>query len=105
MVVVLGSVVVQDGKMEDALSASHEHVQRSRSEPGCIEHGVSVDAENRNRLIFVERWENMQALTVHFSVPASSAFVMALREVAAGPPSMTLYEASEVNRLAEGGTV
>ena len=33
-----------------------EHTRRSRGEPGCEHHSVHIDAENRMRLVFFERW-------------------------------------------------
>ena len=97
MIVVLGSVIVTDGSVADALLASQEHVNRSRQEPGCLEHGVSVDAETPNRLVFVERWESMEALRSHFAVPASRAFVKALSALAVAAPSMAVYEANALH--------
>jgi quinol monooxygenase YgiN len=44
--------------------------------------------------VFLEQWEDDAALQAHFAVPESLAFVTALSEVAAKPPSMDLYEAS-----------
>lgn len=96
MIVVLGSVLVMEGKVPAALAASLEHVHRSRLEPGCIEHGVNIDAEAPHRLVFVERWSSMEALKMHFAVPGSRAFVKAIAALASGPASMSIYEANEV---------
>ena len=73
MIVVLGSVKVQASKLQDALALAQEHVLRSRTEYGCIEHGVSQDCETPTRLVFVERWESMQSLQAHFVVPAAAS--------------------------------
>lgn len=97
MIIILGNVTVQNGQYESALSLSQEHVARSREEPGCISHSVHQDVENPLRLVFVERWTSQDALTMHFAVPASRAFAKAIRALAAEPPSMALYEASEVS--------
>jgi len=102
VIVVLGSVVVKDGGVADALVASQEHVHRSRAEPGCLEHGVSVDAENPNRLVFVERWESMEALRAHFAVPASRAFARTLGALAAAAPTMVVYEATALHSNGKG---
>jgi quinol monooxygenase YgiN len=97
VIVVLGSVLIRDGSVADALIASQEHVERSRKEPGCLEHGLSIDAQVPNRLVFVERWASMEALRAHFAVPASRAFVKGLAALAAQAPTMVLYEATEVH--------
>ena len=96
MIVVLGSAVIRDGEIERALAISSEHVHRSRSEPGCIAHGVHRDAERPNRLVFVEKWADREALQRHFAVPESRAFVKALTELAAEPPAIEIYDAASV---------
>ena len=74
MILVLGSVTVRDGMIDEAVKLSKEHVNRSRSEPGSVSHAVHRDCEDPNRL----------------------AFVAALTAVAIGAPSMTIYAASRV---------
>jgi quinol monooxygenase YgiN len=71
MILVIGSVVVRDGRLAEAIALSQEHVTRSRAEPGCKAHAVHQDTENPNRLVFVEQWST-------------------------APPSMSVYEAIEL---------
>jgi len=92
MVIVLGSVVIREGSIEEAVQVSLEHVHRSRAEPGCHSHSVHRDCENPQRLIFVEEWADSASLQQHFRVPESGAFVQALTALAAEPPSMVIYE-------------
>jgi quinol monooxygenase YgiN len=99
MIVILGSVLVQDGRMDEAQAVSLEHVRRSRTEPGCIAHAVHVDCENPHRLVFVEEWADDASLQAHFRVPASRQFVAALSQCAAQPPDMALYRAEKLERL------
>jgi quinol monooxygenase YgiN len=94
MIVVIGKVTVRPDAVDRALEVSLEHVHRSRTEPGCLLHSVHRDVEDPNTLVFLEQWEDDAALQAHFAVPESLAFVTALSEVAAKPPSMDLYEAS-----------
>jgi quinol monooxygenase YgiN len=93
MIIVLGSVTVQDGHWEHALALSQAHVARSRAEPGCVAHAVHRDTENPLRLVFIEQWSDPEALGEHFRVPASRAFAKALAALASQPPDMALYEA------------
>ncbi len=96
MIVVLGSALVADGRIADAVELSLAHVRRSRDEPGCISHHVSVDAEEKNRLNFHEEWESLADLHQHFQVEASVNFVGRINEMAVEPPSLKVYEASQV---------
>ena len=94
MIIVTGRVSVRPDRLDDALQVSLEHVRRSRTEPGCIVHSVHRDVEDPNVLVFFEQWEDQDALSAHFAVPESLAFVTALSECAAKRPVMDLYEAS-----------
>lgn len=96
MIIVLGSVNVKDGKLSEALEIGQAHVARSRLEPGCLEHGVNLDSENRNKLVFVERWESMDLLRAHFAVPESGAFAKAMAALSIEPPSIALYGAENL---------
>ena len=96
MVIVWGSIEALDDRIGEVLRLSHEHVRRSREEPGCVSHSVQIDAENQNRLIFFEEWESMPALQTHFQVPESVEFVKAVGKLAVGPPVMKLYEATQL---------
>ena len=97
MILVLGSVLVQDGRIAEALRISLEHVTRSRAESGCLSHAVHQDAENPQRLVFVERWSDQAALAEHFKVPTSRQFVKALGQLAAQPPAMSIYSAEQLS--------
>ncbi len=92
MILVIGSMIVQDAGLETALELALEHVRRSRVEPGCVSHAVHQDAENPHRLVFVEEWEDAAALAQHFAVPASQSFVRSLAALGAEPPSMMVYD-------------
>lgn len=98
MIIVTGTVIAREGALDEILAIATEHVLRSRGESGCLSHAVHRDTENANRLFFFERWTDMAALKVHFAVPASGETVRAMAALCTEPPSMTLYEASEVKR-------
>lgn len=96
MRIVLGSVVIREGLLPEALALSRARVARSRAEPGCLSHAVHHDTENPNRLVFVEEWQDQAALNLHFEVPASREFAKALAGLATEPPRMVCYEAAMV---------
>ena len=98
MIIVWGVVDIAEGNVEAALELSLVHVRRSREEPGCISHNVQIDAENRNRLTFFEKWQDMEALQLHFAVPESGRFVKSIGQLASAAPVMTLYESSQIKQ-------
>lgn len=98
MIIVIGSVTVRPEALDDALTLSQAHVERSRAESGCISHGVHIDSEDPNRLIFVERWEDMEHLEQHFQVPESGEFVQRIGALATVAPTMELYQSEAIQR-------
>lgn len=94
MILVTGSFIAKPGKLDEALSVSLEHVKRSRLEQGCISHTPHQNVENTHRLVFVEEWIDMAALSAHFVVPASHKFSKVVKELAEDAPKMVLYEAN-----------
>ncbi len=97
MIIVHGSVVIRPDRVEDALALSHQHVARSRQEPGCLSHAVYLAAEDPQRLMFVEEWDSLDALRTHFEVPASSVFVRSLSALAEGSPVLKIFSAQELD--------
>lgn len=95
MLIVTGHVTAKPDALEEMMRIALEHVHRSRTEPGCISHEVSVDAGNPLRLIFFERWQSPEALRTHFAVKESRVFWKRLQELAADPGGMQIYEAAE----------
>ncbi len=96
MIIVLGSIVAQPAHRAEALRLSLEHVRRSRGEPGCIDHRVSVDCENELRFMFTEYWQDMDALKAHFALESSRGFVEALSAIVSERPAMKIYRAKEM---------
>jgi len=96
VILVIGSLVVCEGHVEQAVALSQEHVRRSRAEPGCIAHDVHRDTEDPRRLVFVERWTDHRALMQHFAVPESNTFVHAVTALAEETPTIEIFSANEV---------
>ena len=93
MIIVLGRVVAKAGQEDAVRNLSEAHVQRSRTEPGCIAHNVSVDCEDASTFVFVEYWNNMPALSAHFALETSQSFVRDLRPLLAVAPKMEIFKA------------
>ena len=96
MIIITGGAAIKPKHLAEAAALGVEHSTRSRAEPGCIAHNCHVDAEDANRIVFVELWADMAAVQVHFAVPESAAFVRQLGAMAVARPEMRLYEATEL---------
>ena len=96
MIIVTGAIQARLDTLDELRRLSLEHVARSRAEPGCLEHGVAIDANDGLRLVFFERWADRESLLAHFKVPASREFAAEATRLAARPPELATYDASEM---------
>ncbi len=94
MIIVIGSFIAKEAQFDTALALSLAHVQRSRLEDGCLMFSVNIDAENSNRLVFVEEWRDMAALKTHFKVPECMTFASSIKELAESEAPLNIYEAT-----------
>ena len=94
MIIVTGSFIAKQGKFNAALALSLAHVERSRLEEGCVMFSANIDAENPNRLVFLEEWRNMAVLHAHFKVPACVQFAAQVAELAESVAPLSIYDAT-----------
>lgn len=94
MILVLGSITAKPDTFETLRKLAVEHVERSRTEPGCISHDVHIDNANAMKLVFIEKWKDAAALGTHFKVKASIDFVNTARQMGAAAPTIEIYEAA-----------
>src|SRR3954453_21859236 len=97
MIIVTGSVLARPDTLADVLQASLEHVQRSRTEPGCLLHSVHQSVEDPLLVVFLEHWADRDALPAHFAQPGSAAFVKTVAALASERPSIEIYEAARLD--------
>ena len=96
MILAMVSVVIQQGRMDAALRLALEHTARARQAPGCLAHALQRDADNPNRLAFVEQWTDHALLNDYIASAEAEQFGAALAALCAEGPKVELYEANPV---------
>ncbi len=96
MIIVTGTLHARPDSLAQVLALSREHVARSRAEPGCLEHGVAVAADDPLRLVFFERWADRDAIGAHLKLPASRGFGKAVATLVDQPPTLSMFDATEL---------
>jgi len=96
MIIVTGTLHARPDTLAEVLALSREHILRSRGEPGCIEHGVAIDADDPMRLVFFERWADQAAIGTHLKLPASREFGKRVAGLVDRPPTLSIFEANEL---------
>ena len=98
MIIVTGSVQLRPDNRARAIELGCDHSRRSRSEAGCLAHNCMIDAEDPDRLCFIEEWQDMAVLQAHFKVPASGEFVREISAMASSPPIIRIFDANALDQ-------
>ena len=97
MILVTGSLDARPETAAELAQICRDHSARSRGEPGCLSHDVHIDGENPLRLVFLERWADLEALKVHFARSDARGFVKAARALAADGEPIEILETRAAN--------
>jgi quinol monooxygenase YgiN len=101
MIHVIAILTTKPGKREEVLANIRAGLSRVHAEPGCIEYAVASDAEIDPRyaaartpglnspvgpdtLVFVEKWESLDALDAHIAALPSAPSTIKNRDLVAG---------------------
>jgi quinol monooxygenase YgiN len=96
MIVITGSAEIRTDMRAQAIELGVSPSTRSRAEPGCLAHNCHVDAENENRIVFLEFWSDLASVEAHFSLPGSRQFVRDLTAMAITAPDIQILQAEPV---------
>jgi quinol monooxygenase YgiN len=87
-VVVVATVRAKDGQREAALDALRRLAEHTHTEAGCLAYAIHEDAQDRGRLVVVERWTSQVALENHALQPYLKEILGGAREILEGPPDV-----------------
>lgn len=62
MILVTGTITAKPDTIEEVLRVSRKHIARSSKEPCCISQHVTIDADDKLTLHFIERCADEAAL-------------------------------------------
>jgi len=103
MILITGTVVVAPANREAMIALGREQVTSSRAEEGNVSYGFYEDALQPNTFIFVERWRDQAAVTIHFAKPYSGAFVQKVRAIALNSPAIEIHDIAGQRTVIPGG--
>lgn len=67
-------------------------IRPTQNEPGCILYDLFARPDNPGRYIFIEKWENREALSTHLQQPHVQAFISRSDELLAEPLDVSLWK-------------
>jgi quinol monooxygenase YgiN len=101
MIVVVGRVRTDADRRAELIRIGQAVAAASREEAGCIDYRLYEDTENSNEFVFVEEWENDEALQQHFRTPHIAAFMGAIPPAIVAPPDVQFHEVASTRDLGE----
>ena len=92
MILITGTVVIADANRAAFIAAATHHVALSRTEAGCISHGVFEDQMAPGTFTYVERWRDMDAVREHFAKDYSRQTAAMLSRLAESSTGVEIHE-------------
>jgi quinol monooxygenase YgiN len=91
MIVVVGRVRTDAERREEMIRIGQTVAAASREEAGCLNYALYEDSESENEFVFVEEWENEEALQRHFGTDHIAAFMGAIQATLVAPPDVQFH--------------
>jgi quinol monooxygenase YgiN len=101
MIVVVGRVQTDPDKRSDFVRIGQALVAASRADAGCLSYHLYEDSETANDFVFVEEWEDGEALERHFATPHIDEFMRAVPATVVAPPDVKFHTIASTKDLAE----
>lgn len=67
MIYVIATITIDPNKREETLAAARVAIAATQQEKGCIGYDLNESVTQPGKFVFVERWENRDALTAHMN--------------------------------------
>ena len=67
MIYVVATITIKPEKREETLAAARIAIAATQQETGCIGYDLHESVTKSGTFVFVERWENRDALTAHMN--------------------------------------
>ena len=99
MILVTGRVQISDENRARFLEVAAEMCGASRDDAGCIGYRCYEDAERPGAFVFVEEWQDEDALQAHFRQPHTGRFMGELPGLLAAPPDALFHTVAASRRL------
>jgi quinol monooxygenase YgiN len=88
MIVVTGKVEAAAEQRGELVEVARVMCEASRGDAGCLGYRFYEDTERAGHFVFLEEWEDDEALQSHFAQPHTSAFMSTLLQLISASDAM-----------------
>jgi len=89
---ITAKVFVKPGKEADFISAAKVMVENSNKEPGCRGYRLYQDPHEKTSFIFVETYDNQEAIDFHFATPYFKEFGQTIADMVSSPAEIKILD-------------
>ena len=93
MIIVTAYVTIKEGSKDKFMAAVQPCIDATRREEGNISYNLYASIEDDCKFTFVEEWESQEKLDAHMKSPHFQTFNDGMKEIAAAPLGIQLYDA------------
>lgn len=90
-ITVIAHIRTRAGKEPETEQVLTALIKPTQNEPGCISYDLFARPDNPGSYMFIETWENREALTAHLQQPHVQAFISRSDELLAAPLDVSLW--------------
>ncbi len=101
MIVVVGRVRTDAARRADFVRCGEALVTASRGDRGCLAYGLHQATDDEDAFVFVEEWEDEEALREHFASPHIATFMRDVRGLLAAMPAVRFHTVEHSRDIAE----
>lgn len=92
MIVILAKNYVKNNEVDKFIEYAEKLVEESRKEKGCISYDLCQDLQEKNVFMFVEKYENEEAIDIHNKSNHFTTIVPKLKELRQRESEVSKYE-------------
>jgi len=95
MLVIIGTIRLPEGRLDEARPAMLRMISGSRTEAGCIDYSYAQDVLEAGLIHVTEVWSDRAALDAHFRSPHIADWRASWAALGVGERNLMLYEAGD----------
>ena len=97
MIYVVATLTIKPETRAEFIAAATACIKETRKEPGNIAYDLHESVTDHSKMVFVEQWENAEALGPHRAAEHSKAFGRVVVKCLAAPPRIEIITPEKVD--------
>jgi quinol monooxygenase YgiN len=97
VIYVVATLTVKPEMRAELIAAAKDCIAGTRQEPGNVAYDLHESVTDPSRMVFVEQWENAEALGPHSKTEHFKAFGRAAAKCLAAPPKIEIITPAKVD--------